>query len=99
MNKSMMVVGVILFLFGSFNIIDSNKSDSLIALEASRYKLDEILDDFPNSLRGNPGYRTSDYEARSIIKSRMFQSRVIGLISLIAGIVLVFLGYSNLNKK
>ncbi|MDB9813932.1 hypothetical protein OAC45_05685 [Gammaproteobacteria bacterium] len=95
MNKAMMTAGVILFLVGSIYIIDSNKSDAQIALEVSTYQLDEILDDLSNSLRGNSGYRTSDYEARAMIEEEMFQSRVIGLISLIAGIFLFFIGYKN----
>ena len=95
MNKVMMTAGVILFLVGSFNIIDSNKSDAQIALEVATYQLDEILDDLSNSLRGNSGYRASDYEARVMIEEEMFQSRVIGLISLIAGIFLFFIGYKN----
>jgi len=98
-NKAMMAIGVILFLVGSFNIIDSNQSDAHIALEVATYQLDEILDDLSNSARGNPGYRTSDYEARAMIEEEMFQSRVIGLISLIAGIFLFFIGYKNQNKE
>jgi len=95
MNKVMMAIGVILFLVGGFNIINSYKSDALIAYEASSYQLDELLDDFNNSARGNPGYRTSDYEAESIIRAGMFQSRLIGFISLLAGMFLFFMGYRN----
>ena len=95
----MMAVGVILFLVGGFNIIDSIKSDAQIAYEVSRYQANELLDDFDNSIRGNPGYRTSDYEARSLIRADMFQSRLIGFISLVAGIFLFFMGFKNQKKE
>ena len=99
MNKVMMAVGVILFLVGGFIIINSNKSDAQIAYEAASYQLDELLDDFDNSVRGNPGYRTSDYEAKSLMRAGMFQSRLFGFISLLAGIFLFFMGYKNQKKE
>ena len=99
MNKVMMAVGVILFLVGGFNIINSNKSDAQIAYEAASYQVDELLNDFDNSARGNPGYRTSDYEAKSLIRTGMFQSRLIGFISLLAGIFLFIMGYKNQKKE
>ena len=99
MNKVMMAVGVILFLVGGFNIIDSNKSDAQIAYEAGRYQFNELIDDLDNSVRGNPGYRTSDYEARSLIREGMFQSRLFGFISLLGCIFLFFMGYKNQKKE
>ncbi len=99
MNKVMMAIGVILFLVGGYNIINSNKSDAQIAYEAGRYQMQELIDDMDNSVRGNPGYRTSDYEANSLIRAGMFQSRLFGFISLLAGIFLFFMGYQNQKKE
>jgi hypothetical protein len=99
MNKAIMIVGAILILGGGFQVINSSKSDELIAYEAGSYQLSEILDDLPNSARGIPGYRTSDYQAKSIIREDIKESRLIGFISLFTGILLIVLGFAIQKKE
>ena len=99
MNKLMMSLGIVLLLSGILVISGSFKSDAQIRYEAQNYKLDEVLRDLPNSAKGNPGYRTSDYESYRLISDKQNFNRLLSVILIIGGAGILLFAYNQTKDE
>ena len=99
MNKLILLAGILLLLAGSLMISGTFKSEAQIRYEASSYQLDEMLRDLPNSAKGNPGYRTSDYDAYRLISDQQDFNRLLSIILIISGLGLSLFAYNKIKEK